>query len=402
MELAEFTETMDRFLETDPLSLSDGESIRTLHRYWARCEAWLAQATAAFAASEAWRTSGAQSAAAWLSVEAGLSKADARRTIRLGKALHHLPATEAAWCAGEISAAHVDALNRVRNPGTEEALRRDEAELVGHAKRLRFEAFTKVLAYWAQHADPDGAEARAELQRQRREAYLVPSFEGTWLGRLTFDPVSGAIVDNELRRLTEQFFQADWREATTRLGRDPLVDDLARTSAQRRADAFVEMATRSAAMAPGARRPAPLVSFLVDYDLHPRICELAQGTVVTPGTVLPWLTEAYFERVVMSPPNRTNVSEMSRFFTGALRRTIEVQHLMCQHPYCDKPAVECQVDHIVPYSEGGPTTIENGRLLCEFHNRLAYLDWLKTQHQREDEDQNPLKDQNQRPPPNAA
>ena len=31
------------------------------------------------------------------------------------------------------------------------------------------------------------------------------------------------------------------------------------------------------------------------------------------------------------------------------------------------------IDHIVPYSEGGPTTQDNGSLLCAFHNRLRNI-----------------------------
>lgn len=388
MQLAELTEHLDRLLDSDPESFGDAESIRTLYRYRARFDAWLAKATAAFEGSEEWTTSGAQTAAAWLAVETGLSKVEARRSVRRGKALRRLPVAEQAWLAGEIGTAHVDALNRVRNLRTEAALERDEAELVGHARRLRFEEFTRVLDYWCLHADPDGAELSAEHQHQRRDAYLAASFGGMWLGKLTFDPVSGAIVDNELRRLSEQLFEADWSEAKRRLGRDPVVDELPRTHAQRRADAFVEMATRSASMPPGARRPAPLVSFLVDYEHRYRLCELAQGLVVAPGAVLRHLTVADFERVVFSPPNRVDVSETWRFFTGALRRKAEVQDRTCQHPYCDRPAVDCQVDHIIPFSDGGPTTLENARLLCQFHNRLAYQKWLK--------------ERKQRPPPDAA
>jgi 5-methylcytosine-specific restriction endonuclease McrA len=61
---------------------------------------------------------------------------------------------------------------------------------------------------------------------------------------------------------------------------------------------------------------------------------------------------------------------------------------MCTHPYCYEPAEHCQGDHIEPYSRGGATTQENGRLLCGFHNRLR--------------NQQEHKDQRQRPPPTAA
>ncbi|SFS08701.1 HNH endonuclease [Agrococcus baldri] len=35
---------------------------------------------------------------------------------------------------------------------------------------------------------------------------------------------------------------------------------------------------------------------------------------------------------------------------------------------CDDPAVE--VDHVMPWSRGGPTVVGNGQALCRAHNRL--------------------------------
>ena len=63
------------------------------------------------------------------------------------------------------------------------------------------------------------------------------------------------------------------------------------------------------------------------------------------------------------------VVERRRFFTGATRRAVEVRDRTCFHPSCDEPAERCQVDHVVPYEAGGPTTTENGRPACGFHNR---------------------------------
>ncbi|HEX4244488.1 MAG TPA: HNH endonuclease signature motif containing protein, partial [Acidimicrobiales bacterium] len=151
----------------------------------------------------------------------------------------------------------------------------------------------------------------------------------------------------------------------------PKVDELSRTSPQRRADALVEMATRSRTAPANGQRPAPLFSVLVGYEtMHGRMCQLAQGTVVTPGSLIRWLDEAYVERAVFRPGNRTEISSTVRLFGGATRRAIELRDLECTHPYCDTPAPDCQVDHIMPAAIGGPTTQENGRLLCGFHNRL--------------------------------
>ncbi|HXA31454.1 MAG TPA: HNH endonuclease signature motif containing protein, partial [Acidimicrobiales bacterium] len=85
---------------------------------------------------------------------------------------------------------------------------------------------------------------------------------------------------------------------------------------------------------------------------------------------VPLLDEAYIERAVYRPDNRVEVSETTRLFTGATRRAIELRDRQCTHPYCDRPASDCQADHIIPYADDGPTNQENGRLLCGFHNRL--------------------------------
>jgi 5-methylcytosine-specific restriction endonuclease McrA len=73
---------------------------------------------------------------------------------------------------------------------------------------------------------------------------------------------------------------------------------------------------------------------------------------------------------VFQPGGRIEVGATTRLFTGATRRAIELRDRECTHPYCDQRLEDCEVDHIVPYAAGGPTTQENGRLLCGFHNRL--------------------------------
>ena len=78
-----------------------------------------------------------------------------------------------------------------------------------------------MVAYWKQLADPDGAEHDDEERRGRRDVYLEQSFGGMWLGKITLDPISGAIVGGELERLEQQMFEADWAAAKERLGFDP-------------------------------------------------------------------------------------------------------------------------------------------------------------------------------------
>jgi hypothetical protein len=147
--------------------------------------------------------------------------------------------------------------------------------------------------------------------------------------------------------------------------------DLRRTPAQRRADAVVERARRSGAVPVGSRMPEPLFNVFVGYETFAgAICELANGTQVTPGSLIPYLDRAFIERVVFGSPSRvTEVGVRRRLFTGATRRAVQLRDRECFHEFCDSPVVDCQIDHIQPYAAGGLTTQENGRAACGFHNR---------------------------------
>ena len=248
---------------------------------------------------------------------------------------------------------------------------RDEPLLVDTAKHLRFEAFCRAVAYWEQVADPQGADDGEDRRFARRDVYLDQSLDGLFFGRVTLDPVGGTIVSDELERRARVLFEDDWADARARLGREPTLAELGRTPGQRRADALVAMATAARTAPRDGRRPAPLFTVLVGYEtLHGRICELANGTVLSPVALLPWLDQAYIERAVFGPDGRVDVSEHSRLFSGGTRRAIELRDRFCTHPYCDVPAERCDVDHVIPFVAGGPTTQANGRLACGFHNRL--------------------------------
>src|SRR3546814_5189955 len=93
--------------------------------------------------------------------------------------------------------------------------------------------------------DPDGAERSAEDAEDARSLHLSQTIDDMWFGRIVLDPVRGAIVSETLDMIERELFEADWAEAKARLGRKPLLDELARTNAQRYADALTEMALRA-------------------------------------------------------------------------------------------------------------------------------------------------------------
>jgi hypothetical protein len=61
-----------------------------------------------------------------------------------------------------------------------------------------------------------------------------------------------------------------------------------------------------------------------------------------------------------------------RAYTGTLATFIKARDgHRCAEPYCDAPIRH--LDHIQRWADGGKTTFDNGRGLCEFHNHVREL-----------------------------
>ncbi len=123
-------DAIDALVAADVNTLADAESIKVLERELSRFEAIVTKAVAAFDASGDWANDGAKGAAPWVATACRLPRAAARRQVRRGRVLRHLPEVTEAWECGHLCAAHLDVVASVRREGTEEALARDEALLV--------------------------------------------------------------------------------------------------------------------------------------------------------------------------------------------------------------------------------------------------------------------------------
>jgi hypothetical protein len=377
---------VDALASTDPAGLDDtlaADVLVEVRRVVARLAAVEAGLVDRVESARPWAEDGYLTTAHWLADSDNTSVGDARATVRLARRLRSMPATAAALAAGDISAAHARTLASLNGPSTAAAFAEAEAFLVGQARTMRWADFVKACAYWLRQArddepDPDKAD------RDHRYVSLHDGLRGTGLLEGELTPVAKATVRGELDRLERQMFEADWAAAKQIHGDATTAVHLARTGRQRRHDALVEMATRSAVAPAGGKRPRPRVSVLVGYDAFKQVCELADGTLVSPATVAALLDEAVIERIVMDGPSRVLDIGHARSFVGAARRAVEIVERHCTDRGCDIPADQCDIDHIWRYSDGGPTRPDNGRTRCGPHNR-----------QRE----NPPPRRRRRPPP---
>jgi hypothetical protein len=351
--------------------LHDG--LVALRRQSARLRAEEIRLTGMYDLRKGYAADGSKSAAARLARDAKCSLKAMRHQVYLSKRSRLMPRVAEAFAAGTISEDHVRVLARVagsHSPAVKAAFPDAESLLLDHAHELEFAEFVAAVRYWEQLVDEDGAEDKATNDYEARRLNVSEMLDGVKRIDGQMDAIGGEIFVTELERLETALFRADWAEAKVTWGDQTSIDKLARTSGQRRHDALVEMATRSATMPKGGRRPSPLFTVLVGWETFKgRICKLASGQTVTPGQAAPWLFDAEIERVVFDTPNRViEVGRRDRFFRGGLRRAIQVRDQHCTHPGCDIPYPHCAIDHAQPYDKDGETIQSNGRLRCRHHN----------------------------------
>ena len=49
---------------------------------------------------------------------------------------------------------------------------------------------------------------------------------------------------------------------------------------------------------------------------------------------------------------------------------VRCRDLTCRFPGCDQPAIRCDLDHTIPYADGGPTHASNLKAMCRRHHLL--------------------------------
>jgi hypothetical protein len=132
-----------------------------------------------------------------------------------------------------------------------------------------------------------------------------------------------------------------------------------RSLTQRRADALVEvcgLALRTDQLPDhGGQRP----HLVVTVPFNPLRRQLGQGMPIIPA-------------VLGGDGQVLDLGRSRRLFTGAVRRALVLRDGGCAFPTCDRPARWCDAHHILPASLGGPTSLDNGILLCGHHHRLIH------------------------------
>lgn len=393
-----------QLLDADLDVLSPEEELRLIGRLEVlrrRLDAGTDRAAGHLDRSAAFALDGHRSAKGALKAVGRLPGAEALGRVRSARALRALPLVEAAYVRGDIPVAHVRAIARVAsNPRVEAHLPGADAIFAHEAIVLGYDDFLAVLRRWESLADADGADQDADSCHERRSFSLHESaIDGSWSLVGSVGGLQGAAMAETFERFERAELLADWADARERLGAGALVTDLARTPAQRRADALAAIFRRAASSPADGRPPEPLVNVVVDQatfeeqlrraageavesdpneGLEGRRCETVDGAPLRPADVLAAALVGHVRRVVVDARGTViDLGTRRRLFTGSSRDAALLQALLrgpgglrCLWPGCDAHGGCLQVDHREPARRDGPTDIANADAYCGFHNRI--------------------------------
>lgn len=392
VELEDLSEAIGLAAKVDYAAVGSAErvaAVEELQRIKAQLTALESEVVGEFDAAMDWAPEAHRSAKVAMRHRCRMHGGEAASVVSLARALRRMPGTALALADGAITANHARRLARAsRRPEFPDA----ESFLLEKAASLSFRDFERAVAYWEQVVD----EARGgddpeppDPREQRREAHVSKTLSDMTRVDAWLDPVGGATFAEALRRIEAEFFEADWRLAAEAHGDAVTIDRLWRSPAQRRADALVEMAVRASSAPAGGRRPRPLVIIHTDLDTfeaalaralgvegpeplgdQERLCELDDGTVLSPSQMIEQALAGHVRRLVYESPGVIlDYGRAQRLFTGALREAVCARDRVCDHPGCEIPARRCEIDHVVEWEAGGHTSHRNGKARCSFHHR---------------------------------
>jgi hypothetical protein len=233
------------------------------------------------------------------------------------------------------------------------------------AAALGPEDTARAVRRWVTGIDPDGTlDAAAGLPRILR---MAASAGGRVYLSGHLDPLGAEAVHAALEAVMNGHRPADDR----------------RPHAERQGDALVELARQLLASGrlPEVRGERPQVRVTIDLMA---LCadrnavgvaggELSFAGPITPETARRIACDSSVVRVITGPDGLPlDVGRAQRTASAAIRRAVEARDGHCVFAGCSAPPGWCDVHHVVHRAHGGPTSCDNGALVCERHHTAVH------------------------------
>ena len=294
-------------------------------------------------------------AVSWLRWHLGLTSRTARRYVRIARSFSEFPLLRDAFGQTVISLDQLELLLRVATDDNQESLL-ELARECPDVDDLRSEIADR---------EQRGEEQASEPAKEPR---VLTSWRGDALHlRGTVPGVDGVMVEKALLRLAEK----TPKDENTGLYR---LHDL------RMGEALIQMASESLG-ADGNHDRATMVVHIPAVDLVRGEGEGwdAASRIFSAAELQRLACDACFQPALHDKDGVTvGVGRTTRNVEAWLRRLVEGRDQGCRFPGCGKTRwLQCH--HIIPWSQLGPTNLDNLVALCGFHHRMIHNgDWTIT------------------------
>ncbi|MDQ1660524.1 MAG: hypothetical protein QOJ68_504 [Blastococcus sp.] len=371
--LAELEAVLDRLADEDLKGMFGPQVLeRTgrLLRVRNRLEAQLARSVREGELTQSSETDGQASMQSWLCGLGRLSGAAARRLVAIGRAGEHLPAVAAGFAEGRFTAEQVAAIAPVARPENLAAaaaqgvdVTQIDGVLAETAAVRPYAELKQVVYHYLERLDPDGPEPDPT---EKRALSIVKHADGSVTLRGELDAVGGEKVHAAL----ESMLQANRSKGDMR------------RRAQQLGDALVQLADNALASGnlPFLRTVKPHVVVTIGIDdfagpaTGPGAAQTGFGARISAARAR-WLAcDGNVTRIVIGPEGQPlDLGRTKRVFPPHLRNALDLRDKGCVFTGCFAPTHWCDAHHLLEWVlDDGPTSIDNGALLCERHHTKVH------------------------------
>ncbi|MEP6298745.1 MAG: HNH endonuclease signature motif containing protein [Ilumatobacter sp.] len=297
----------------------------------------------------------------------------ASRTRERSVTLEHAEGFEGALVSGAIVTGHVDELTRAAKRLDHEA-QRDElfersATLLADAERSTVEQFRATLAQEVKSIQRDDGMGRLERQKRATTMSSWTDTDGMWNLRARFDPLTGVRLSSAIRRAVDALFAeqapptcpGDPVEKQEHLGALALARLIEGDRTVVRAGTAEFVAVIDVDQPNGNGEPT------VDWGIPVEVPMRAVAELVDPRQAT---ATAVVVRhgVVVYAPGEMNLGRGARHASRDQRRALRALYRTCAVPGCATHFDRCKIHHIVWWSNGGLTDLENLLPVCVHHH----------------------------------
>ncbi len=300
--------------------------------------------------------------------EGRLTGRDAQATGGRDRVCTELPEFDDALATGACTAGHVDALANLTKNLTD--VERSDLSLVvdqlvtnaADQPVALFERTTKATIDKIREAHRPNSDAD-ELDRQRDASKIK-----RWTDRDT--GMKQTLISLDPLRDASLHAVIDAHLATLR--QDP-------TNKHRSFDELKIEAVIAAVSAGQSAQRIPEVIVHVDHQsaCHGRhadtLCETVDGQPVPVSTLQRLCCEAIIAAVIVNPDGTVDqLCEEQRTASRAQRRLLAAMYATCAHPHCQVAFSQCRIHHIIWWTRGGKTVLNNLLPVCEIHHHQVH------------------------------